>query len=424
MADIKSISERCIKHQQKYHIQVRKEYVEMMDGDTCSAILIWLFDFLDDNETTRMRVAEEEGIPWIKASFSSITQSLLGLYAERSIRDRIHFLRGLGILKVAPHSGKINLYQIDIDVLNEALTKRKIFTFDPGKIAGVPTDGKIAVEDETPAKPPAKLPGSEDLSISVLERRKDAAAADAPPEPVSEESQTLPEESVATFRDFRVVWEKALGRMSAGERGKATEYFSSVRMSVAALTGAVERFASWLGKKKNIRDPLAFFFKNPQSWGDFESPLVNGSGLYRAKRWAEKVDALPPSSVSATVDESEYPRRWNEVVKAAPIDYSPRNGPRKPLLECIANPDFVSRFDEVCELAQRIHEARGKEASWITFPFILGNSNGKGYGWWRVLTEFRSMAEPKPKPRSRSSDLDGMAARALEILRKKKEANQ
>jgi hypothetical protein len=78
--------------------------------------------------------------------------------------------------------------------------------------------------------------------------------------------------------------------------------------------------------------------------------------------------------------------------------------------------EFLARFDEVCELAQRIHVARGKDVGWLTFSWILKRTEQGSHNWWRLLTELKWMASPD----QRGAKPDPLEA-AREGLRKRKE---
>ena len=63
----------CVYHHASYRVTIRKDYVDMFDGDHCAATLAWMLEFSTNGELHRLKMAEEDGEPWIKASMSSLT---------------------------------------------------------------------------------------------------------------------------------------------------------------------------------------------------------------------------------------------------------------------------------------------------------------------------------------------------------------
>lgn len=132
-----------------------------------------------------------------------------------------------------------------------------------------------------------------------------------------------------------------------------------------------------------IQHPFAFFLANVARW-------VPRSPPPRPQAHADD----PGTQKSAPVGLPAPVVGWNATVTAAPYEWN-GHAPRKRLTECETDPIFREKWPEAWDIAQRIHEARGNEVGWLTLPWALARGkDDKPPGWYRLLTEFRWMAEP------------------------------
>lgn len=126
----------CVSHYASYRVTIRQDYVDMFDGDHCAATLMWILEFATNGEIHRLKMAEESGDPWIKASLKSLTADAIGLYSERSIADRLAWIRDLGfVASRSPGLGQVNSYLLDFKMVSESLKSRKRFSKSDCKIA-------------------------------------------------------------------------------------------------------------------------------------------------------------------------------------------------------------------------------------------------------------------------------------------------
>jgi hypothetical protein len=94
----------------------------------------------------------------------------------------------------------------------------------------------------------------------------------------------------------------------------------------------------------------------------------------------------------------DFLERWNQLVPAAPCPpFSPTKDRAriKRLDELAADPDFVTRFDEMAEIAQKILTARPETSkSWLTFWWTLDEKKGV-QNWWKLLNDLRGLQIPE-----------------------------
>jgi hypothetical protein len=123
------------------------------------------------------------------------------------------------------------------------------------------------------------------------------------------------------------------------------------------------------------------------------------------------VSALPKDpEPEGPVSSRDFVAEWNAAVPACPTEWSSKHSPRGALRKCAADPEFCARFAEVCVIAQKAHELRGAEVSYITFPWIIREKDGL-LGWWRLLTDLKGVSLPKSSKKSKAEELDDIWAR-------------
>lgn len=142
--------------------------------------------------------------------------------------------------------------------------------------------------------------------------------------------------------------------------------------------------------------PIFGWMKNPLSW-IIDTLEVEPDPVER--------EAILPGRISPIPTMRDFPGEWNAIVKAAPVEWNPKFSPVKQLADCdTSDPQFGESFAEVCRLAQAAHEAKGHEAEWITFEWVIRKHPTKGFGWWRLRTEFKGLAKnTKKQPGGESS---------------------
>ena len=93
----------------------------MFDDDMCAAVLAWVFEFASTDEIGRMKMAgEKDSDPWIKASIPSLIKESMYMYSERSVHERLAWLKDLGYLTVeSKGGGTVNRYLFNFTKVTE-----------------------------------------------------------------------------------------------------------------------------------------------------------------------------------------------------------------------------------------------------------------------------------------------------------------
>ena len=132
----------CIEHVKGFYLEMRRDYVELFDGDHCSAALAAFFEWATTNEKARMRMAQETGEPWIKVSMPKLFDETVGLYSIRALQDRLDFFQENALVLVDDKAGTIRRYLLNISLINRLLSVGTVLRVldrkncHPGKIAG------------------------------------------------------------------------------------------------------------------------------------------------------------------------------------------------------------------------------------------------------------------------------------------------
>lgn len=134
------------------------------------------------------------------------------------------------------------------------------------------------------------------------------------------------------------------------------------------------------------------------------------TGPTRPSRHESMQRPSPVPEADVTPLDRDYPGEWNRIVLAAKIEWCPERGSMAALRQCAADPVFRDRFEEVCKIAQQCHLAR-PDSTWMTFEWLLFD-NGKGFGWWRLLTGLKWMSEP-PSTTKKGNVFDEIKRRGL-----------
>lgn len=81
-------------------IQIREDYLHLVDGDACAAAMLALFEFWTNGKAEH--VADDAEI-WITGKTAQdISDRLLNLYNEKSVRERLKKLGALGFIQTRP----------------------------------------------------------------------------------------------------------------------------------------------------------------------------------------------------------------------------------------------------------------------------------------------------------------------------------
>lgn len=226
-------------------------------------------------------------------------------------------------------------------------------------------------------------PKKEDFSGGEeLEKDDHPYAYDSECVSVSSETQTTNQEKTSTrargekldFETFMHRWNRHRGFKKPNKpiRERAEPKWNAVEMDEQELSAALDGYfdSDW-GKSQSY--PMLGFLKNPHSW------------------ISDPVEAAE-ESIFAVPEDRDFPAEWNELVPSAKVTWSSDHSPVAALRVCADDPVFRERFREVCQTVQMIYDVRGADANWINFSWILRRKNGEGYGWWRIITEFRGMS--------------------------------
>lgn len=202
----------------------------------CFGRLCWHIGKDGECFPSREVLAEEIGV-----SVSSVRDYLRELESQKFIRR----IRG------GPHA---NDYDFPWHEVLETSIKRKRDVKSDGQpsVHLEKSDGQRGATDRQPS-----------VSAIISYITEDLSEYNTPPTSSSEET---PRASVEFFlRRWGTI--RGLKRPSASEREKVRERWTSVSISEEDLDCALDRFASWLKTKPDIRNPLLAFLKDPNSWG-------------------------------------------------------------------------------------------------------------------------------------------------------------
>lgn len=75
--------------------------------------------------------------------------------------------------------------------------------------------------------------------------------------------------------------------------------------------------------------------------------------------------------------------RWNDRVPSSPAESLGRKKGFRP--ECLGDPVFIEKFDQICDAAQQVHERIGEKASWLTFDWIMKYPKNEAVSNWAKI---------------------------------------
>jgi phage replication O-like protein O len=119
-------------------------------------------------------------------------------------------------------------------------------------------------------------------------------------------------------------------------------------------------------------------------WEYFKS----GDGQERAESVPfekKAASTLPaPENSPASFMPQDAISRWNSLVPSRAVtDWNPRLDAQRALAAACEEPEFIDNFDDLC---QRVEAAVVRtNPKWLTFRWILKQSNRQPVNWWRIL---------------------------------------
>lgn len=177
--------------------------------------------------------------------------------------------------------------------------------------------------------------------------------------------------------------------------------------------------------------PIRWYLTNPERYmGQVEREstqiLATSGARHEAEGYLEA--AMPTTGEPEAQQRAQTPRRdylaeWNSAVPEARTEF---NGGRsftdaRRLAEY--DPEFTSKFSEICEVAKKIHKRQGDRASWLDFYWLVKFKEGSFLpNWKRLFGDLRHLAvADKAKPKSLSEQIiEKMDAEKAERERKAK----
>lgn len=179
------------------------------------------------------------------------------------------------------------------------------------------------------------------------------------------------------------------------ERRMGKESFRRAALAYLAEDSEYLREKGW---------PLALFLKQAEQsdeGGTWNRPRRASGGHHSIGKAGVVPDTPPSAPIDPSASNGQIPyaaQRWNEVVTLGePVERWTRRDRGRP-----DDPEFLNELEKILALCQKIHEAQGDEAKWLTFHWLLKTSKDGVENWYRILTEGRAWArirrsDTKPK---------------------------
>jgi hypothetical protein len=396
----------CVTKHYGYWVQVHSDYIDMLGGDHCAAVLLWIFEFSTNGEMRRKERAGETGDPWLEASVSSLADETNGLYSKRSIEDRLGWLKQLGFVSVkAGRRGTIHEYLFNGSLVDSCLDSRQVFSRE---VVRNFADGEDSSSAATSAATSAKTTENGGALNLKEEELRTKNLRDTPQSPSSEFCE--PQQA------RRILVDKCkLKKLSPAERSNFDDTYDA-QLTEEQVFEAGGQLSEWLKTATHKVSWVPVFLKDPTAWcstAPIEIPVrrrpdkqqATGDGLSEP---TPLVDAGPPPR--------DFPAEWNRLVPEFPYEWG-RHAPVDALAIARMDDEFVARFDEICDLARKIRTAQGKEGEWLTFGWLLKLDKNMRPNWARMLMDLRGMANGKVKP-GKEEKLDALAQARADLRRR------
>jgi len=425
----------------RMYLQVRSEYTEMLGGDHKSAIILFALGFRANLAV--MDRPKNSPIP-DQVTFSVGWRTLLddvldGMFSPDTVSHRLKYLRINGFIDFQLNTGgEQRTYVLNVGFVNRSILERKTVP--------APLDGKtVPARTENRASQNGK-PCQEDVPPIYINKLGNTSSKDQESGSLSEPlpSEEKQEEPVcptldnsdldldSPIEEFARNSIRNIARVKPPNlKTRATEHTVNLlrveeeRNGPISFRRALDNWCRddnpWLRENKF---PLHHFLKKYPSYLPVDhEPRDRYSPPRRA------VAGLPPAPISLHAPLGESPRRvtpadmvetWNRIVTTKPFTGANPEG--------VFDPDFTaSTWQKVCETANAIIGAKGKEASWLTLRWALRSDPAKGQNWRRLAEgemDFMTTGAAAAKPMTKGQKDSAMADRYLEKLRAKAAAKK
>lgn len=403
----------CITHPGKQPLVIiRKHYLKLLDGNVCAAALLAVFEYWNDvrlsqrkQERTKAKL-DHEYVPdmglWVYKTIADLCEDIMGIYGESAVGKAVTVLIESGFVERKDNEqnpfDRTKMYRLNLGKLQSKVDEW----------ADQQSDEDYDVGSESPARH-LENKASTDCNQGVFLKEITPSLEITP-------DITTPTPSLenafeeATPQDWRLSWERQVGKLKQSERKYGMDRFAemSESMSVQELDGATRRFGGWL-KGKSVINPVALFFKDPHSWAqDAPEPASrphNPSGK-----------ALTPPA-APDLQETELPAlavRWNATVTdAEPVVVWPPSQKEQAAFQlAITDPQFQPNVDKWLLKCQELRSKGGEKAACLNFVWACTN-------WRKIINGGCSWMVAKFDDKSRRVTLeDRNNAAAAEYLAK------
>jgi len=124
-----------------------------------------------------------------------------------------------------------------------------------------------------------------------------------------------------------------------------------------------------------------------------------------------------PDPIAPATPQRDFVAEWNAAVPACPDqDWHPPGN----FKAVSSEPAFQEKFAKVCEMAQRIHMARGTEVGWLSLRWLFKSKDGM-LNWRKVIGDLAWMAAEGSNGAPKKVDSTTAFARAIANQKKKVE---
>ena len=430
--------ETCLyKKERGRYLEIRWERLVLCGYDRCAAALMATHAYLTDVALEDSPDAAEGATVWYSRSKSKLRQDMLNTFGEHSIDRGNQVLADLGILTIRPGEGvgKPDQYSFDYGLANQLLKEVDCRLVFPER--RVPNNRKGGLARHRPVSENAdgenNLPSAKTLTDRQRKRLRASAktlteidvtdsfdegsspvsslkaigkavknssptpSQDSEPEPREElEQKTEPEDSASpepyVISDSLIRTVRSRLKQIKGLSAKCN------KQAMAYVERALEANPSGLSEDdlfiaigewglqdywRGYDSPLSALIKFLSEYEPAKAPAKASLALPVAK-----APAIAPAPLSASLLPIEI-EEWNELVTAAPPipEWRPSVEPQRMLDQCRQLPEFGVGWQSVLLTCQKIHVARGSEASWLTPRWLLKKDKNSGvWNWYRVLT--------------------------------------
>ncbi len=394
----------CVLHPPgDYFVAVRKSYVTLLK-DHCAAALLSVFEYLTNGEIERSKAAKNDAlVPWVTATLSYMTECLVDLYSENSVRKALKALVDGGFLEVSASPGEANLYRLDYQKLNQELTPTKFVT--PPKTIGVPPQKDNHPPTKNDRGTPTKIEGLYKEEESDKNLRREEEDPSVSPQALSSE-KTKESEDLLDFDDVLLLRKNCKGPApSASNRNTAAAMWppgTTVSRSMAERVVAAEQ-------------DLVKIITELSKLADFELVPVARNGqrrtTYSSGQRATTYNPPPPRRRVEVIHTAPWPEseRWNTEVPNCPPYVVQIAEDEISLQEFRKQPNCSEIMDECYPICNQLGDC--------SFPFFMNN-------WPKIKNGIFCYKMPKDKPdKPRYESREDRKRNAREIARREMEEN-